>query len=194
MTPTFKSGEGLDIKPYDEIPARRGDVVIFKHPMRTVKVVHRVVSICSDGAIRTQGDNNSLMDPWVLKKQDLLGKVIFKSKGSGKRPVLNGTAGIAYFHVQQILRAFLKKSWKLFRPFYLLVKKSPLKNTIITHYLKPRLVIFEREKGKEIHMLLGRRLIARKQADSDKWQVPLLMRVLLDDDVLKELLKKNRLT
>ena len=57
------------------------DVIVFDRPTdKEVVVVHRVVDIVDDAsqpALRTKGDNNRLVDGWLVTEEYFLGKVIF---------------------------------------------------------------------------------------------------------------------
>ena len=58
-----------------------GDVIVFDRPTdKEVVVVHRIVDIVDDApqrALRTKGDNNRLVDGWLVTEEYFLGKVIF---------------------------------------------------------------------------------------------------------------------
>lgn len=189
MTPTFRQGDGLDVVPYKGKPVKPGDVVVFKHPKRESNVVHRVISITEGGMIQTQGDNNSLADPWVVKKEDLIGKVRYRLNGNKKKSVLNGTAGYMYFLFIQVTKAWFGIIWKIIRPVYLRIKYSDLKRRIVLSNLKPRLINYNRRRGEELQLIVKGHCIARKRAGSEGWFVQPFMRVILDEKTLEELLR-----
>lgn len=58
-----------------------GDVIVFDRPTdKQVVVVHRVIDVVDDTpqrALRTKGDNNRLVDGWLVTEEYFLGKVIF---------------------------------------------------------------------------------------------------------------------
>lgn len=53
---------------------KAGDIIVFKKPGYEEIVIHRVFSV-EDGAIRTKGDNADV-DPWALRKKDIMGKAV----------------------------------------------------------------------------------------------------------------------
>lgn len=53
---------------------KAGDIIVFKKPGYEETVIHRVFSV-EDGAIRTKGDNADI-DPWALRKKDIMGKAV----------------------------------------------------------------------------------------------------------------------
>lgn len=53
---------------------KKGEIIVFKKPGYQEIVIHRVFSI-EDGIIKTKGDNSDV-DPWSLRKSDVLGKAV----------------------------------------------------------------------------------------------------------------------
>ena len=54
MNPLFKNSDLLQIEPYGNKPIRVGDVIVYCPPQEDKTVIHRVVSIGSNG-LRTRG-------------------------------------------------------------------------------------------------------------------------------------------
>ncbi len=94
MYPTMKSGDAYilkEISSIDEIC--RGDVIVFPHPDEPINVVHRIIRIYPEG-FQTRGDNNNRKDPYIVKKDDIIGvvgKVIRKNK---RYTIHGGNAGL----------------------------------------------------------------------------------------------------
>lgn len=59
-----------------------GDVVTFRNPESGVVYTHRVARVTDDG-LRTRGDINPAVDPWVVGADDLVGGVSFSAPGLG---------------------------------------------------------------------------------------------------------------
>jgi len=80
MEPKIQTGAMIAMK---EIPAKEirvGDVIGFKVEGIDTSVCHRVIEkVDTDGGFgfRTKGDNNEDPDSWVVKPEDIRGKVIF---------------------------------------------------------------------------------------------------------------------
>ena len=74
MNPLLTTPDLLYVKPYRETEVCRGDVVVFRSPDGDFKVVHRVVCVNVAG-VRTKGDSNSHIDSWILKPEDIIGRV-----------------------------------------------------------------------------------------------------------------------
>ena len=75
MNPVFKPGDVLQVLPYNGKTVERGDVILFSCTEEKRMVVHRVVDVDEHG-IRTRGDNNRHLDPWVVTPQQVVGYVI----------------------------------------------------------------------------------------------------------------------
>ena len=72
MIPTIQSNS-LDVL-WRQNAYAFGDIIAFKTPQYTV--LHRIVEARTDGYI-TKGDANNVVDPWIVPKQDVIGKLIF---------------------------------------------------------------------------------------------------------------------
>lgn len=92
MRPFFKSGDLLEVLPYEDRQIRRGDVILFSCPSENCKVVHRVADIDAHG-IRTKGDNNARIDPWFVTPQQVVGYVVHVQRGRRWRRISGGLLG-----------------------------------------------------------------------------------------------------
>jgi signal peptidase len=72
MTPTIQSNSFNVL--WKQNAYAVGDVIAFK--TQSYPVLHRIVEACPDGYI-TKGDANNVVDPWLVSKQDVIGKLIF---------------------------------------------------------------------------------------------------------------------
>jgi len=101
MNPILKPGDRLHIVPCDGQPIRRGDVVVFVPPGGDTKIIHRVISVESHG-VRTQGDNSSSADEWILSPDRIIGRVIYAQRKNRKqRTIRSENRGIS----KRLLRA-----------------------------------------------------------------------------------------
>ena len=94
MNPTLAKPQLLETEEPSGAPIRVGDVVCFHSPKDGVTVVHRVVSVGA-GGVRTRGDRNRAVDPWVLRPEDILGRVVRTRRGAQTGRVFGGRAGLA---------------------------------------------------------------------------------------------------
>jgi hypothetical protein len=99
MNPTLASSDLLEVRPYKEKPPCRGDVILFMpagfdQPHQPHQpIVHRIVKLAGSGII-TRGDNGTADDPWQLKPQEVFGQVIAACRGSKRRQIAGGVAGL----------------------------------------------------------------------------------------------------
>jgi signal peptidase I len=92
MRPIFKPGDLLHVLPYEERQVRCGDVILFSCPSESCNVVHRVADIDARG-IRTKGDNNAHVDPWIVSLQQVVGYVVHAQRGRRWRHISGGLLG-----------------------------------------------------------------------------------------------------
>jgi signal peptidase len=117
MNPIFKAGDRLRIISYDLGKIRAGDVVVFVSPEDGSKVVHRVISVNSDG-IRTRGDNSYHEDAWVLSREHIIGRVVAAQRGNRRRRVFGGPLGRLFAASVRVIRAIDSRVCSLLRPAY----------------------------------------------------------------------------
>ncbi len=77
MVPVYYPGDLLIVKGANMNSIKEGDVIVFKPPGFSIPIVHRVTKIYPDNTLRTKGDNNKEADPWKVKSDWIIGKVIF---------------------------------------------------------------------------------------------------------------------
>lgn len=53
-----------------------GDVIIYHTQSQGMPIVHRLIEI-ENGEYRTKGDNNPIIDPWIVEKKNVEGEVVF---------------------------------------------------------------------------------------------------------------------
>jgi hypothetical protein len=103
MNPILKSGDLLEVVPYNGKTIQRGDVILFFCEDENRKVVHRVVAMNAHG-VRTMGDNNGCVDPWVVSARHILGHVIRAQRGRRWRRIAGGRAGQWTARVARLMR------------------------------------------------------------------------------------------
>jgi len=76
MEPAIPVGSVVVIKPANPDTLKVGDIICFKTEAEYPKTVtHRIIGITSQGFI-TKGDANEDPDTWIVKKEDVIGKVV----------------------------------------------------------------------------------------------------------------------
>jgi signal peptidase len=176
MNPTLCELDVLEIEPYGNQTVRVGDVILFIPPEGNSPAVHRVVRISPEG-VRTRGDNNSRMDPWIIHREDIFGRVARAARGKKQRSVYGGTAGQLW---SRGIRAFkvVEKSLSFsyhrleqagfFRCFWPLQKRM-------------RIIALTSATGKEFKLLLGRWVVGWYKPEMISWHIRRPFRLFVDE-------------
>jgi hypothetical protein len=183
MKPTFRDGDGLTVEPYGCRKRRVGDIVVFKNPENDKKIIHRIVSIRKRG-IRTRGDHNAQLDPWVLGPGEIIGKVVFAWRGNRRIRVWNGLAG----HIQALaFRTCVKMDdWVscLLHPCYRWLSGKGLVRRLMGGNSRIRILPIQRPDGVEYQLLFKNRQIGRRRPGSSTWEIKRPYRLLIDESTL----------
>ena len=186
MNPALKPGDQLWIKPYKGQKIQCGDVVVFISPGDGFGVVHRVVSLDSSG-IRTQGDNNNRVDPWLLSHEEILGRVFSAERGNRRRKVFGGLIGQLLGVAIRAIHAIDVSVCSLFRPaYYRLAMAGVFRRWLPNKILKMRVISFDRAEGVELQLLMGRRVIGRWLPGMTRWLIRRPFRLFVDENSLPE--------
>ncbi len=184
MNPTFLPGDGLKVAPYDGRGICCGDVVVFPHPSDNRNIVHRVIGVDSK-RIRTQGDNSNNIDPWVLKPEDIIGRVVSAHRGNKALAIVDGKAGVLLSSILRKKKDLLKLSFIILHPLYRWLAGTGLFQALFLPLILPRIRCFNRRGGKELHLVLGAWIIGRRLPGSDKWDIKRPFRLFVDVEKLK---------
>lgn len=125
MEPTIRTkGVAISKEVVDISELNVGDIVSFhvtQEDNKIVRVTHRIVKIDSEG-IQTKGDNNSVVDPYILTIDNIESKVVFImnwtatlidiwATSSGKIWICSIVLGtiLLYFSVKLLIKSFILK-------------------------------------------------------------------------------------
>lgn len=75
MEPEFKRGDLVLMQTINK-DVKIGDIIMYTSIRFKEPITHRVAEIVPDGSVRTKGDNNPNMDPWIIRKQNIMGKAV----------------------------------------------------------------------------------------------------------------------
>lgn len=81
MEPTFGRGTLIIVQGYDDVSqVKENDIIVFERSSGR-RIVHRVSRIMYEGSqvvgFRTMGDAYSKEDDWIVRWEDIKGKVVF---------------------------------------------------------------------------------------------------------------------
>jgi signal peptidase I len=185
MNPTLKSGDGLEVVPWAGTKIRCGDVIVFFSPEGCQKITHRVISVNSKG-VRTRGDNNKSVDPWVLTPVSIIGRVVYAQRGNKRRKVFGGPTGqlcAVGGRARKVLDMWVTSL--LHHPYHWMVRIGIL-GRLIQRQIKLKVISLNRPEGIELQLLMGRRVIGRLLRGRKKWYIQRPFRLFLDESTLPE--------
>lgn len=179
MYPTLSEHDLLEIEPYGRRPIRRGDVIFFMPPQENKPAIHRVARISAKG-ICTRGDKNNPIDPWVLRTEDVIGRVVRAARGKRRRSIYGGrvgqlwSAGIRGRTVVEKGLSFL----------YHRIAQSGLLRRLVPLHKRMRIVALHQKGGRAFKLLLGHWVIGNYQSGMNYWQIRRPFRLFVDVESL----------
>lgn len=180
MNPTLKNMDMLRILPYDDRKIRCGDVIVF-HPVHLNRLIaHRVFHSGSKG-IRTKGDNNDEVDPWIVNQKKILGRVVNVQRGNRKIRIYRGFIGQLFLIVAKIIHRNESLISYSLHPIYDRLAQSNFFKRRVFSRIQIKIVSFFKSKGPELHLLMGHRVVGRRLPGHDKWQIQRPYRLLIDE-------------
>ena len=185
MNPTLKPGVRLDVKAYQRQKIRRGDVIVFISPDDGSKVVHRVSSIDSNG-IKTQGDNCNSEDDWVLRRENILGRVVAAQGRNRRLRVFGGLWGHLLSVAIRATKSIDSNLTSMLRPFYQWLARAGVFRRWLPSGMRPRVISFNRDAGTELQLVMGRRVIGRRLEGKTGWHIRRPFRLFVDEETLPE--------
>jgi signal peptidase I len=183
MKPILRDGDGLTVEPYGGRKRRVGDIVVFYGPEINQKVIHRIVSIRKEG-IRTRGDHNASVDPWVLEPGEIIGKVGFAWRGDRRIRVWNGLAGQIHalaFRAGREMDHFVSS---LLHPSYRWLSRKGVIQRLMGGNSRIRILSLQRPEGIEFQLLFRNRPIGRRHPGAPNWEIKRPYRLLIDESTL----------
>jgi signal peptidase I len=192
MNPTLKNLDMLIIVPYNEKKIQRGDVITFVLPDRAISITHRVVSVDEKG-VKTLGDNNNLLDEYLLQPEDIWGCVEYAERKNKRIRIYGGTTGHLYAKIIRSIRRIkhtIPKIFKPLRPIYIFLHRSGFLARFVPDKMKPRTIYYEKQNGDELHLLMGKWLIGRIDRKRTNWDIRLPFRLFVNEKELIEFREK----
>jgi hypothetical protein len=178
MHPTLFEADLLEIEQPHRICV--GDVILFMSDDNLV--VHRVVSIASEG-ISTRGDNNNDDDPGLVAPEKIVGIVVAAWRGQMRRRIYGGRIGQTY-------QLFMCGQERLYREC-----RSTLAHSyraaiqlglprLIRLFCRPRIVQFNINGDIDICLMLGVHIIGHYCQPGNCWRIHPPFQLLVDESVL----------
>ena len=193
MNPTLRNADLLQIVPYDKKRVRLGDVIVFIPPNSKRSVTHRVVSISPEG-IRTLGDNNNKVDPYILSHENIIGRVIYAQRNNKRIKIYGGFIGRIYgykIRALRLLKLNLRNGLYLLKPIYHYFVRTGAFRKIFSFQNKIKIASFNRSEGVEMQLLLYNHVIGRRLPNKTNWHIRPPFRLFIDESYLRNLYKNN---
>jgi signal peptidase I len=190
MNPLLKNADKVRFVPYGSNKIRPGDIVVFAIPKSRYKIIHRVTSVDSQG-IRTRGDNRTKKDPWILKPDDILGRVVSFQRKSRARNLSGGPKGRLISLAIRAIITLKLAFFFFFRPIYNWLSQTSVLRRLFPLQKKTHVVAFNHPSGTELHLLLGRHIIGRLLPMGDGWQIRKPFRLFIDETSLPKEVKSE---
>jgi hypothetical protein len=179
MNPSLRAGDLLTVAPYRNRAVRRGDVVILRPPGEDRLIAHRIILAGGD-KLQARGDNNSRADPWILRPEDILGRVVLVERRGRPRALRGGPSGDLRGRVIRCLTMSRLALFRVFRPAYRWADRSGIFKRIVPLRFRPRVVAIQRPYGVELQLAAGRFVLGRRPAGSKQWLIKRPFKPFLD--------------
>jgi signal peptidase S26 family len=180
MNPTLKAGDGLIVKPYGGREIQAGDVIVFRNPENRMIIAHRVISVDPMG-VKTIGDNNNKIDPNLLGKHDILGRVTSVRRRNRSVKINGGVIGVIRGRYHRIRRRLHLMASRLLHPIYHKIADSGILLKLQRFFPKTHILEFHKNSGLELHFLMGNRVIGRRLPGMGCWQIAPPFRLFFDE-------------
>lgn len=185
MNPALKTGDILSIASYGSRKIRKGDIILFRNPEGEDTIVHRVLSVNSKG-VRTKGDNNIEMDPWILQPDHIIGRVVSRKRNNNCARIHGGIPGGTFGFLMGVLHKFNPTVSKILHPVYHKLAESGIGIECMKFLPKIRILSFDGPNGRELQIFMGNHLIGRRFEDGDPWQIKRPFRLVVDETTLEK--------
>ncbi len=179
MSPVLREPAVLEVAPYAERPVRAGDVIFFVPPTADQPVVHRVVRVTLSG-ITTRGDNSTREDPYQLRPEDILGRVVAVLCGRDRRAVAGGLKGRGTSLWLLWSRITRERAASLLRPVYHALSRWGGAAQLVPRRLRARVVVFRSQGEDRFQLQMGRRVIGRYDNQKECWRIRRPFRLFVD--------------
>ena len=171
MNPTLCGLDLLEIMPCGEKAIRTGDVIVFRPPEEDQRIVHRVVSITSEG-IRTRGDNSTSDDPWLLQPENIIGRVVVAWRDQKRFRIIGGWAGWLVAHLTRWSHIPVRCLFlPLLRPIYRSLLRLGIVYRLWPNQHSPRIVLFRTNGHSHLRLLLGKRVVGWYNVRQCQWHI-----------------------
>jgi hypothetical protein len=179
MSPVLQEGDLLAVEKYGNRRPRPGDVVLFLSEGSKEMTVHRISRIDS-GQIHTRGDRSPGEDPWHLRPENIMGRVVFAWRGGKMRRISGGVPG-------RLDQFFSRCGHTLTRniplPLIRFYRSAPAKSLcrLLPRGLAPRAVRCCSQDAVYVYLLMGKMTVGAYDMKRHTWAIRKPFRLLVDE-------------
>jgi SynChlorMet cassette protein ScmC len=170
MNPTLRQGDLMEVLPCGDRSVRAGDVLFIVPPGSSRHVVHRAVSVTSEG-IRTRGDNCCQMDPWTLRSSNIAGRVVAAWRGRKRRSIAGARCGEWLARWRRAWRRVWRPVTRRLHPIYRALELSGVWRRLLPGDLRPRVIVFGSGKQRHARLMMGQRIIGHLDQATGSWRI-----------------------
>lgn len=187
MYPLLRDLDILYFTPYDGQRLKVGDVIIFKPAGSSgdASTTHRIISLNENGVI-TIGDNNRAADSGVVSPRDILGFVVYAKRKDRLVRVHSGFQGRLLFITIRLLLALRNFGVNLLVWPYHVLSGSGIFRPFVPSSMKPRVVSFKRNDVIERRLLMGNRVVGRRNPRNNKWTIYPPYKLFINEALLSD--------
>ena len=121
-----------------------------------------------------------------MSREHIIGRVVAAQRGNRRRRVFGGPMGQLFAAVLRVIHAIDSYVSFLLRPAYDELAKGGIFIRLLPAKMRPRVVSFDRAAGKELQLLMGRRVIGRWLPGKTRWHIRRPFRLFVDEESLPE--------
>lgn len=183
---TCKPFDRLHVQPYGHHRTmRQGDLIAFFCHGKS-GVVHRIIKIDAQG-ILTKGDNMRRADPWVLTKDQVVGRVVYAYRGKKKLPMYGGMIGLGWSFFVFATNRMRIALHSLLKVVYRWITAPRLVKKLFNHFVRIRIFRIDSSEY-ELHALFCNKIIGRYVSRRKQWRIIGPFRSLIDTGKLPAML------
>ena len=181
MYPTLRNGDGLVLekfKSFDEIIV--GDIITYPHPdpAKSFDVVHRIIKIEEEGVI-TRGDNNNKVDPYLVRFEDIKGKVNAVKRNNKVVNLKNGSLGYLVHRIM-LFRKLLAPILKPLRWFSAVIEESKVFN-FLNSLIQIEKIEVKKKGIKEVLLIYNGKVVGKKNVEKgNRWDIKFPYKYFID--------------
>ncbi len=191
MYPTLRNLDILKISTFGKKELRRGDIIVFKTTDNSKMIVHRVISVTTDG-VKTRGDNMMADDRLITLDCDIIGRVESINRKSKDTKIPGGSRGLVNHYLLRFKKGTRTTLFSILLPIIRIVFSRKRLKSILMPDRDLKTFVFQDSRGKTAHLYAGNRLIGYYSSQTQKWQIKSRYRGLIDENNLPSLDEADR--